>query len=361
MMKKFFSKMVLLMTGVVMLTACNDDDDNGQPYSYVIANHGVFVVNEGSYFSQINGSMDFLDFTTWEMHRNIFAGANGRSLGGTPNNAIVNNGRMFIAVHDENRVECILCPTQRTLGTIPVMAPRELATDGRYVYVSSYTGKVTKIDAWTLTVVAESEVVGSNLEGIAVRNGHVYVCNAYTPMTVAPYADYENEVLKLNAGTLERERFITVAANPNQLISDGNNLYLASWGDYGSVPATIQKIDADDQVTTLTNGRMMALSGDSLFVVNTTYDANWNEVTTYHVLNLRTNIETNFVQGSEVFSPGTIGVDPRSKEVFITSYSEGEGGYASYTVDGYVCRYSSAGNFIGRYTTGVGPGTLVFF
>ena len=55
MMKKFFSKMVLLMTGVVMLTACNDDDDNGQPYSYVIANHGVFVVNEGSYFSKING------------------------------------------------------------------------------------------------------------------------------------------------------------------------------------------------------------------------------------------------------------------------------------------------------------------
>lgn len=360
-MKKFFSRILLLMTGVVMLTACHDDDDNSLSYSNVINHHGVFILNEGSYFSQINGSLDFLDFTTWETQRNIFEAANGRSLGGTPNNAIISNGRMFIAVQEENRVECIFCPTQHSLGVASVTAPRELATDGRYIYVSSYTGKVTKIDAWTMNVVAESEVVGSNLEGIAVRGGHVYVCNAYIPMSIAPYADYENEVLKLNAETLEHERFIEVAANPNQLLSDGRNLYVASWGDYGATPATVQKIDANDQVTTLAYGRMIALSGDSLFIVNTTYDASWNEVTTYHVYNLQTNVETNFVQGSEIVSPAAIGVDPLSKEVFITSYSAGDGGFASYTTDGYVCRYTSTGTFVGRYTTGVGPGTLVFY
>ena len=353
---------MMLLAAVVALTACSSDDDNGKwrAYSYTVVNRGLFVLNEGSYFSQINGSLDFLDLVTDEMHRGLFARANGRSLGGTPNNAVVLNGRMYIATADENRVEVILYPTQVSLASFSVVTPREMTTDGRYIYVSSYTGKVTKIDNSTLSVVGESEVVGNNLEGIAVRNGHVYVCNAYSPLAEYPYADYKNEVVKLKASNLEQEARITVVSNPNQLISDGTNLYLASWGDYGLTPATIQKIDVNDQVTTLTNGRMIALDGNKLYVVSTTYDSFWNEVTAYNIFDLDTDTETSFIAGTEIVSPTAIAVDPATKEVFISSYSAGDGGYASYTTDGFVCRYSAAGDYIGRYQTGVGPGTLVF-
>lgn len=362
MMKKFFIQSMMLLAAVVMLTACSDNDDNKNwMSSYTVVNKGVFVLNEGSYFSQINGSLDFLDLTTNEMKRNLFAAANGRSLGGTPNNAIVLNGRMYIATADENRVEVILYPTQHSLASFSVVSPRELATDGRYIYVSSYTGKVTKIDSHTLAIVGESEVVGANLEGIAVRSGYVYVCNAYAPLTEYPYADYKSEVVKLKASTLEKEKTITVVCNPNQLISSGSTLYLASWGDYGAIPATVQAIDADDEVTTLTNGRMIALDGNRLYVVNTTYDANWNEVTNYNIYDLATGTETTFISGSEIVSPAAIGVDPTTREVFITSYSrDAETGYASYTTDGYICRYAPSGELIGQYVTGVGPGILVF-
>lgn len=361
-MKKLFCKSMMLLVAVVALTACSSDDDNSKwrAYSYTAVNKGLFVLNEGSYFSQINGSLDFLDLVKDEMHRRLFATANGRSLGGTPNNAVVLNGKMYIASADENRVEVIFYPTQVSLASIAIVSPREMATDGRYVYVSSYTGKVTKIDSYTLSVVSVSEAIGANLEGIAVRNGHVYVCNAYAPLAEAPYADYKNEVVKLKASTLEQEARIVVASNPNQIISDGTNLYLASWGDYGATPATVQKVDADDEVIALTRGRMIALSGNKLYIVSTTYDAMWNEVTSYSVYDLTTDTETTFIAGTEIVSPAAIAVDPATKEVFISSYSAGDGGYTSYTTDGYVCRYSATGEYLGRYQTGVGPGTLIF-
>jgi hypothetical protein len=99
-----------------------------------------------------------------------------------------------------------------------------------------------------------------------------------------------------------------------------------------------------------------------LYIINTTYDENWAEKNNYNVYDLKTGKERNFTQGSEVFSPAAIGVDPTMGDVFITSYSESEDykGSASYTTDGFVVRYSTTGTFLNKYTCGVGPGTLVF-
>ena len=349
-----------LVAGAFVLTACSDDDPV-KPISYedVPVADGVFFLNEGSYFDQVDGSLDYLDYATDKVSRNVFKAANGRSLGGTPNNAILCGSKIYIATQEENRVEVVDAKTLKALSPIAITAPRELCTDGQYVYVSAYTGEVSKVDTLSLKVVKKSPVVGANLEGIAYRAGYVYVCNAWN----SDYT-YNTNVVKLSAETLAKEKDVTVAANPNQLIAAGQDIYLSSWGNYFDVPATIQRIDMSDNVTVIANATYMAHFEDNLYLIGSFYDENWNEKNTYTVVDLNTNEEKKFIDGSEIVSPCAIGVDPVSGDVFISSrkkYPNADGSESvSYKQDGYVVRYDFNGTYVGTYDCGVNPGTLLF-
>ena len=359
-MKKYTKFLGCLFVGAFVLTSCLSSDDEWEPREVTVAD-GVFILNEGSYFSQINGTMDFISYATGTLsvNRNIFEQVNGRTLGGTPNHIIQCGSKIYIATTDENRVEVLDANNLKALTPIEITAPRELCTNGKSVFVSSYTGEVSKVDTTSLKVVRKSAKIGANLEGIAFRDGSIYVCNAWNP----DYT-YNTNVVKLSAETLEKEKDITVVANPNQLIADGDKLFLASWGNYADVSPEIQQIDLLDNVTKLTNATHMAYANDYLYLINTTYDEKGNEVNSYSVFNVTTKEETTFIVGRDIDSPCTIAIDPLMGYVFIGSrkkYLDAEGNMAvSYTQPGYVVCYSSYGALINRFPCGVNPGTMVF-
>lgn len=355
-MKKYFEFLACLCAAAFVFIACDEDDDPKPVTDPVEVADGVFILNEGSFYSKINGSLDYLDYATATVTRNVFQAANGRALGGTPNNAVLCGSKLYIATQEENRVEVLDAQTLKAFSPVEITAPRELCTDGEAVYVSSYTGEVSKIDTLSLKVTLKSPVVGTNLEGIACRNGSVYVCNAWN----SDYT-YNTNLVKLNARTLQKLKDVTVAANPNQLIASGDDLYLSSWGNYFDVPATVQHIDLNDNVTVLANATHIALGNGKLYLVGSSYDENWNEVNSYHVLDLATRQESTFTAGTDIVSPVTIGVEPLSGDVFISSRSrDADTGAASYTQEGYLVRYRADGSVAGRYNCGVSPGTLLF-
>ena len=366
--KSLFLSALCAMTVIGGFTSCTDDDDSPVFIDVTVAD-GVFVLNEGSYFAGINGTLDYLDYKTATMSNNILADI--YNLGGTPNNAIIVGDVMYIACSDENRVAVIDAKNLiAAKQMIAITAPRELATDGSYLYVTSQAGCVIKVDLTTNLIVETTPVIGDRLEGIAYRDGYLYVCNSCKeiPDPDSGYStwEYHTNLIKLNAETLAKVSDITVAANPNQIISDGKNLYLASWGDYNQTPATVQQIDENDEVSVIGTGQKIAYDDNKLYIINTEYDEYWNEVHTYKVLDLKTNLTTDFWgDTSLIFSPGTIGVDPVTHDVFITSYNKDDYGYASYTTNGYMIVYSNTNKYFSnaatKYNTGVGPCTLVFF
>ena len=366
--KSLFLSALCAMTVIGGFTSCTDDDDSPVFIDVTVAD-GVFVLNEGSYFAGINGTLDYLDYKTATMSNNILADI--YNLGGTPNNAIIVGDVMYIACSDENRVAVIDAKNLiAAKQMIAITAPRELATDGSYLYVTSQAGCVIKVDLTTNLIVETTPVIGDRLEGIAYRDGYLYVCNSCKeipdPETGFSTWEYHTNLIKLNAETLAKVSDITVAANPNQIISDGQYLYLASWGDYNQTPATVQQIDENDEVSVIGTGQKIAYDDNKLYIVNTEYDEYWNEVHTYKVLDLKTNLTTDFWgDTSLIFSPGTIGVDPVTHDVIITSYNKDDYGYASYTTNGYMIVYSNANKYFSnpttKYNTGVGPCTLVFF
>lgn len=358
-MKKYLLSIAVLMAATISFTSCDDDDDSKTCPTPVIPRYGVYVINEGNYSYQINGTLDFLGYDvakgTYSMTDSIFEKVNGRSLGGTPNDALIfSDSLLCIAVADENRVEFVNTTTKKASAAVSIDSPRELAYESgsNYIYVSSYTGKVYKIDMTTRTIAGESEKVGANLEGIAVAGNKLYVCNSCNP----DYT-YNKNVVELNASTLAKNQDIEVVDNPVDVINAGSAIFILSMGNYADKPATVQMLK-DGQLSTIGNATMMAYDSykDQLYMINAPYGGDKE----YKVYNLKNGQTTTFLTNPDIFSPYSLAVNPVNGDVFITSLTKNpDTGYADYTADCKLYRYTSAGTLLGTYDCGVNPGTIV--
>lgn len=358
-MKKYLLSIAVLMAATISFTSCDDDDDSKTCPTPVIPRYGVYVINEGNYSYQINGTLDFLGYDvakgTYSMTDSIFEKVNGRSLGGTPNDALIfSDSLLCIAVADEDRVEFVNTTTKKASAAVSIDSPRELAYESgsNYLYVSSYTGKVYKIDMTTRTIAGESEKVGANLEGIAVAGNKLYVCNSCNP----DYT-YNKNVVELNANTLAKNQDIEVVDNPVDVINAGDAIFILSMGNYGDKPATVQMLK-DGQLSTIGNATMMAYDAynDQLYMINAPFGGDKE----YKVYNLKNGQTTTFLTNPDIFSPYSLAVNPVNGDVFITSITKNpDTGKADYTADCKLYRYTSAGTLLGTYDCGVNPGTIV--
>lgn len=365
-MKKYLLSIAVLMAATISFTSCDDDDDCPTcPPPATIVQNGVYVINEGSYYSQINGTLDFLGYdvanNTYSMTRNIFEDVNGRSLGSTPNDALIfSDSLLCIAVAGENRVEFVNTTTKKADAAVSIDNPRELAYESgsNYLYVSSYTGKVYKIDMTTRTIAGESAVVGANLEGIAVAGNKLYVCNSCS----SDYMTYYKNVVELNANTLAKNQDIEVVDNPVDVINAGDAIFILSMGNYADKPATVQMLK-DGQISTIGNAIMIAYDANlkRLYMVNVIYNEDYTiKRRDYMVYDLNTNTTSTFLQEASAFLPYSIAVNPVNGDVFITSITKNpDTGKADYTADCKLYRYTSAGTLLGTYDCGVNPGTIV--
>ena len=146
---------VALMMGTTLLTGCLGDDNKKNDPIDVTITEGVVVVNNGSSYNGIDGSMSFIDLRNDAIQQNVYKTANGASLGGTPNDAIVYGQKLYVVGSDENTVfvlnpktfkEITKISTTDILGAEGGVNPRHLtAYDGK-VYVSTYGNYVTTID-----------------------------------------------------------------------------------------------------------------------------------------------------------------------------------------------------------------------
>ena len=211
------------------------------------AQEKIIFLNEGNWQSD-NGKLSYFE-NGRIVSNQWFRDVNGSKLGDTPNDIIqVNDNLIAIAVNWSNIVQFITPQGKAVAATEDIPNNRRLASDGRYVYVTSYghecgnelfdKGFVAKIDINGFKV-AKAVEVGYEPEGIAIYNGHLFVTNT------GGYAfqedhEYETTVSVIDAATMTVVRTVDTGVINlyGSMSRSGKYLCINSPGDNYDVSAS---------------------------------------------------------------------------------------------------------------------------
>ncbi len=347
-------KVTAVAPGKTIITASLGD---GRPSASceveVDAEDALLVFNGGNMYSSIDGSLSQIRFEkSQSVTYDVFADANGRSLGATVQDGIIFGENLYIAVDGSNTIEVVNKNTFKSVATIlpdeTAYEPRDIVADDNYVYVSMYTGHVSRIDPKT-NKIDKTVAVGPNPEEMVIEDGYLYVVNS----DGLNYGNnYENgkSVSKINLKSFTEEKKIEVGLNPTAIQESGDKIFVLCMGNYADVPASIFVIDENDNVTNTNIPATFFTEDDGILYV---VDSPWGGTTSYtsYKASDLSVVSQNFIK-TPVDSPAGIAVD--EDRIFVSSYNLVDG-YASYSTDGYVNEYKLDGTFVKKYDVGVGP------
>lgn len=374
-MKKYLLSLAVILSSV-LLTAC-DDNDNGKNIYSVPVTKGAYVICSGNVWGGIQGSLTYIDYATGTASQNQFAAKNGRSLGSTPNNAIVYGDKMYIAVTDDNTIEVVNAKTLASVKQIKLtqliddvigVSPRCITAADGIIYVSTYgasnydwgtyttsgNGYVAAIDTLTFSL-KDTYTVGSYPEGLAVSGNYLVVANSdYSAVTKASLS-------VINLSTKEVETVTNAQiTNPTAVAIAGSDIYVLDMGNYYDVAGGIRKVTSADNVTTLLDCTNATFVGTKIYASNCVYGQNTDGFIVYDI---STGSKKNYDSGvSKFFYPNVVTADPITGNIFVASYSENQDtpNNPSYTTNGYVVEYDANGTKLKEYNCGVGPNAIVF-
>lgn len=344
----------------------------------------IILLNEGNWQAD-NGRVTYFEDGRIVSNK-WFRDVNGYKLGDTPNDIIqVNDELIAIAINWSNIVQFIRLDGTAVAATEDVPNNRKLASDGQFVYVTSYghecgtttgimefeKGFVAKIDVETFNVVAAVEV-GYEPEGIAYYDGHLFVANT------GGYAfqeahEYETTVSIINAATMELERNVDTGQINlyGKLSQVGQYLCINSPGDYYSIDACGILFDCEAALagtdecfvtipyaTTYScatrDGQFLAIG--SRFSYNT-YEYEFNYVT----IDPHEALITEGTSGITEELPGTIKGDISHMQspygIYVNPYT----GYiyatdaGSYAAGGALFQWSPEGELLGQHDVYINP------
>ena len=366
-----FWKTTLLFVAMVGVLGSCDDDDEGKGLKWQSYSNGAYVVNAGNMYSNIDGSLTAIDYATSTAQQKVFAEANQRSLGSTPNDGLVYGSKIYIAVDQSNTIEVIDRTTLRSvaqinttelMGVAEGKEPRHIIGNDGYVFFTTYGGYVAQVDTMQFRLKQKFKV-GNYPEGLLAMGTQIIVANSN-------YAQGGGNlsVIDTQKGTTDTYT-IEGINNPQKLFAVSGNLIVLDWVYYDGSnnemgESALKLVSLPNRTAqTMVEATYAALTNDGVFYTV----ANPYTNPTYGVYDTQKNGFAGNSSAQPAFaiseipeSPAGIEVDPVTGHVFILSYHMGDYGYADYNADGYVLEFDQTGQRLHSYKTGVGP-TMMFF
>lgn len=341
----------------------NNDEPDPLPGPESKVDYGAFIINAGSLYSNIDGSLGYIEFDSGNVFQNLYKEANhNATVGDTFNSGYVYDDYIYLAVTDSKVVHVIDRNNFELIKTISTSqgGPRQITSYNDMIYVTLFgqPGYLAEIDPKKLEVTRTVEV-GPLPEYVVPFKGNLYVA----------VSDGTGDGSQASVAVIDPKSFSVITnvkgmVNPVNLVTNGDELYVCAWGQYmWEAPYSqynygVYQIKDNKLSEKLCDGTFISIHKDRLYYLSNPYGVDFVE---YGVLDTKTNKASKWIDEKDgVDSPIAIGVDPVYGDVILLSYELGEGGYPSYATPGYAKRYSADGKFIGRYTTGVGPTNMFF-
>ncbi len=333
--------------------------------------HVLYILNEGLSGNN-NASLSVYDYESGSMTNNLFSTVNGNPLGDVGNDIIIADDKIIIALNSSSIIQFCDLEGNALAQTEDVASPRRLASDGEYLYVTSYAnnGYVAKIDLDSYEVVGETNV-GYEPEGIVCYDGRLYVANTGGYANSGDHG-YENSISVIDAETMtETDRISTDYVNlyggfiqnekyPQYILVNAS-------GDYYDNPAGSFVFDCEtDSVTEYFDfpATYAAQYDGKFFSIGSSFS-----YVTYAFEYFCKNIDIS--SGTPVVSDGLVPLSASSDDSIVTAvksmtapygiFIDSEGNVVISDADNYSNRgsvsiFSSSGELIAEETVGVIPG-----
>ncbi|MGM9705741.1 MAG: DUF5074 domain-containing protein, partial [Prevotella sp.] len=338
--------------------ACSDDDtlwwqQNGSEVE--MARSRAFVLNEGSY-GMNNATVGYFDFSTDNVFRgDIFEAQNGRKIGDTAQDMAYADGKLYVVVAGSNYVarldgvgheEARLSYADHAdLGD-----PRYVAVSKGKLYVSSYGGYVSRIDAKTMKL--EGSVrVGRNPEQLVVSGGRIYCVNSGWGT--------DNTLSIIDEADFTRAETVTIMDNPQRLVvtTSGKLAIQGTGADYSSPRVDVYDPQTRESVT-IGQGSSMATRGNVVYVASSVWspDGTATSFYSYDVQTATRNDSPLSDMPAEMAAATSysINVNPYNNHIYVTTTLYNRG-------DGTVYHFDATGKYIGKFTSnGQNPSRIVF-
>ena len=351
-----------------LFTACDDNEDDwsweNEGSQIELARTRGFVLNEGSY-GENNAHLSCFNYATDQMYgsttTDIYEIQNGRKIGDTGQDVIAYNGNLYMVVYNSNYVvklngvgkeeARISFADKADLGQV-----RNLTAGSGYIYVTSYGGYVSRLDANTLEYKGSVQV-GQNPEQVTVLDGKVYCVNSGW--------GYDNRLSIIDEKSFDTAEQVEIMTNPQSVIATGGKIVICGYGsaDYTQYTNPVQVYDPKTgECTEVGHGTNIAGRGNTVYIVNTTTDYStqpYTGTTTVSSYDLKTgatndNVLKNVPDEMKNACAYGISVSDLTGDIYvcITNYVWG---------DGTVYHFDSNGNYVGKFTSGgQNPKKLVF-
>ena len=260
---KIFKNIKLVAAALLIcagFTACSEDEPviPTTPTTPLRGEQGFYVINQGN-MGVLDGTLDFFS-TDSTRSEGIFKAVNNKSLGDTPQRAVLYGSKLYLPVFTENKVWVLDANTARVLAEVNTNQPEAVCGANGYVFVSNNDGYVTRVDTTSFTA-SEPLAVGPNPANMTTYNNKVYVSISDGYNSGNGYAN-GFKVAEIDAAQFNVTRNITVGMNPGDITSDNEgNIYVVCHGDYGATPSKVWKFN-------VSHGEAAAMCEGSLIAVN---------------------------------------------------------------------------------------------
>lgn len=349
----------LLLLWLLPLAACVKDKP-ADPVRPVLPSDGrrLLIANEGS-FGNGNASLSVFRLDDGTVYNDVFAQQNGgQSLGDVFQSMLLDGDLLYLAINNSNKILVVNKIDFKLQGTIPVTQPRYmLKVSEDKMYVSCLNApKISIINPKTLQETGQINIDRPSAEGLTLLNGKVYACNWDT----ASHHIYEIDPL---ADTIIR-RLPVAGAAPQQTIADKNGkLWVLAGNVYKQKTASLTQIDPASgailkSFTFPAGADVMKPcwnpARDTLYYLGVNYNGGTAFNGVYRMpINATTLPASLFIPAQALQYFWALTVDPLTNLVYV-------GDPKGFIQQGSISIYQPDGALVQSFTTGLGPGFLLF-
>jgi WD40 repeat protein len=240
---KFAFSLFFVMSSTVLLTSC-DDDDNKPKGQY---EHGAFIINEGA-FGASNGSVTFLNLTSFEPDQNIFRASGLEFAGDVIQSYTVSGDRGYLVNNDDGKIEVVDANTFASIFTITapeIDKPRYVQVVGDKAYISvwgPYDENYLLVDSYVVVYDLSTRAVVKKIdtdEGVEdlIYNGKYIFASCFN-------FGGSNSIAVIDPTTDQLVDEIEVTPGPAGMVFDANDdLWVISTGNYFDVNGNLIRIN----------------------------------------------------------------------------------------------------------------------